>query len=610
MSALWPTYAGPSDLAAVEAIPLADRGLPESTTAALARAAELWPDRPAVSFLPDAERWDQPVTRTFAQLATDVWRTAALLRALGVARGDAVALVAPNCAGLLTALLAAETAGIAAPINPGLTAAHATGLAKLARARVIVAAGPSLDPAAWELGRTLATAVGAAALLALEPTGAAPDADLEPLEGVRVGSLAALAAEHEPLPLAAPRADDLASLLHTGGTTGAPKLAARTHANEVANGWMVAAGNVLGDEDAGFAALPLFHTNALIVTVIAPLLRGQHVVWAGPLGYRDVPLYGVFWRLVERYRIAAMSAVPTVYAVLGQVPTDGADISTLQLPIVGAAPLPPAVAQAWLERTGAPLCEGYGLTEATCATSRSWPDAPRPGTVGQRLPYQPVKAVAIAEDGTWTDREPGETGTLVIAGPTIFAGYVTADGIDPGDKVRDGWLDTGDLGSVDADGFLTLAGRAKDLIIRGGHNIDPAVIEDALLAHPQVTGAGAVGRPDAHAGEVPVAYVTLTPEADLDEQALIAWATERVPERAAAPKHVEILAEIPLTAVGKPFKPELRRRAAEAVARELLGAATAHLDGGDVRIETTTPLDDATVTERLEPFGLRWSRPA
>src|SRR4029453_4720536 len=153
-------------------------------------------------------------------------------------------------------------------------------------------------------------------------------------------------------------------------------------------------------------------------------------------------------------------------------------------------------------------CEGNGLTEATCASARSWPDAPRPGTLGQRLPYQDVRAVAIDEaTGDWTFLEAGEVGTIVLRGPNIFAGYLVrgesgtkprADG-----KLRDGWLDTGDLGAVDEEGFIRLAGRAKDLITRGGQNIHPATIKETLLAHPAVAAAGAVGRPDVHAGEVP-----------------------------------------------------------------------------------------------------------
>ena len=183
----------------------------------------------------------------------------------------------------------------------------------------------------WEHARTIARETGARALLALRPTApeGAPPA-LEPLGSTAVAYLAErmAGADAAALPGPPPAADDVASYLHTGGTTGTPKLAARTHANEVANAWMISCADLMRPDSTVFAALPLFHTNALLVTVLGPLLKGQHVVWAGPLGYRDLALYGNFWKLVERYRITAMSGVPTVYAALAQVPVD-ADISSL-----------------------------------------------------------------------------------------------------------------------------------------------------------------------------------------------------------------------------------------------------------------------------------------
>ena len=616
---LWPSFHGPDDLAAVERVPLSERGLPASTYEIVRRAAELWPARPAVSVMPDAESFHTPLVRTFAELASDVHRAAAVLAGLGVRRGEAVAVVSVNCAEMLPLLLAAEAVGIYTPINPGLTAEHATELVRRSGAGVIVASGPELDPHVWAHAREIATNTGARALLAFRPTAASgqPPA-LEPLDGIEVAYLQArmAGAGDSGLPSAPPGASDIASYLHTGGTTGTPKLAARTHANEVANAWMTRASGVLDQDSVIFAALPLFHTNALVVTVLGPLLRGQHVVWGGPLGYRDVPLFQNFWKIVEHYRIAAMSAVPTVYAVLSQIPVD-ADISSLKLPIVGAAPLPLAVRHAFEAHTGVALCEGYGLTEGTCVSAVSWPGVTRPETVGQRMPYQQARAVAVDEaTGEWTFLPEGEVGTLVLRGPNIFAGYlVQGDGgleLRADEKIKDGWLDTGDLASVDADGFIRLAGRAKDLIIRGGHNIDPATIEHALLEHPDVTAVAAVGRPDPHAGEVPVAFVTLLAGSAVTPDELEAWAADHVPERAAAPKHVDIIDEIPLTAIGKPYKPELRRHAAEQAARDAvaeLGLADqvrAVLIDGAIEIRVPSSADDDQVRAALSAYAWRW----
>jgi fatty-acyl-CoA synthase len=573
---LWPGYATPDDLATIEAVPLEKRGLPESTYALLTRAASRWPDRTVISVLPDAARWREPHQRRFAELLADVHRFANLLHDLGVRRGDAVALMSPNSAELITATLAAELAGIAAPLGSGLSRPHLAELLRRSGARVLVTAGPELAPDAWDTAQALAGEGRLDALLVLRPTGAAGAPEpLPAIEGVRVGYLGELAAAKDPSAFRGdpPRSADLAALFHTGGTTGAPKLAAHTHANEVADAWMLAASSLFDEEAVVFAGLPLFHVNALVVTLLAPLFKGQPVVWAGPLGYREPALFREFWKIVEHYRITAMSAVPTVYATLAQHPVD-ADISSLRYPIVGASPLPAAVRDTFQARTGLTLVEGYGLTEAACASALNFPAVRRPGSVGQRLPYQRMRAARVAADGTWDDVPTGEPGVLAISGPTVFPGYVvgrTDDGyiLDGLGKLVDGWLDTGDLARVDADGFVYLAGRAKDLIIRGGHNIDPTIIEDALLAHPQVTAASAVGRPDAHAGEVPVAYITLAPAATVTEDELRDWASQRVPDRTATPKTVTVLDALPVTAVGKPYKVALR---ADATRRELRAA--------------------------------------
>jgi fatty-acyl-CoA synthase len=234
--------------------------------------------------------------------------------------------------------------------------------------------------------------------------------------------------------------------------------------------------------------------------------------------------------------------------------------------------------------------------------------------VGQRLPYQHVKAVDIDDTtGAWIDRPPGEAGVLAISGPTVFAIYLveTADGPVPDatGKVVDGWLDTGDLARVDADGYIYLAGRAKDLIIRGGHNIDPAVVEDALLEHPAVTSANSVGLPDKHAGEVPVAYVTVAAGSDVTEDELVGWAGAHVPEKASAPKFVTIVDALPLTAVGKPYKPELRRDATErAVAAELgVDGVRAELVGGAVIVSVPSVdgrMDE--ITAALDAYAITW----
>ncbi|MFE7559194.1 acyl-CoA synthetase [Kitasatospora sp. NPDC057500] len=626
---LWPAYDRPDHLAAIEAVPLQERGLPGSTYDVLTRAADLWPDRPALTVLPSAERWTDGTTTDFAGLRDQVHRIANLFHRHGVRRTTAVGLLTPNTGLLPATLLAAQLAGIAAPVNPALAAEHAERLLRLGGARILVAAGPELDAGAWRTARAAAAAPGVTALFALRPLdapGAGPE--LEPVAGVEVAYLHAAAAG-QPVELdpgvIPPQAGDLAACFHTGGTTGDPKLAAHTHANEVADAWMIAANSLLEPDAALFAGLPLFHVNALVVTLLAPLLRGQHSVWAGPLGYREPALFAHLWKIVERFRIAAMSAVPTVYAGLARVPVD-ADITSLRFAIVGASPLPEAVREAFERHTGVPLCQGYGLTEATCGSARGFlGEHGRPGAVGQRMPYQRAKTVRIDDDGRWHDLPPGRPGILALSGPTVFPGYVVGhDGhgprLDTLGSVRDGWLNTGDLARLDPEGFIHLLGRAKDLIIRGGHNIDPAVVEDALLAHPAVTGASAVGRPDPHAGEVPVAYVTLAPgTADTVAGELMAFAARLVPERAAAPKDVIVLPALPLTDIGKPNKVPLRldaTRRAVAAALADLGVTVDHerilCTVADGRTTVTIPQAEdprlgPQLTAGLALSGIEWS---
>lgn len=429
---LWPRYDSPADLAAIEVMPLAERGLPDSTYALLTRAAKRWPDRTAISVLPEAARWREPESRTFAELLADMHRYANLLVRLGIRREDAVALMAPNCAELITATLAAQLAGIAAPINGALSRSHIAELLHRSGARVLITAGPELAPEIWDTARHLVGKLDM--ILVLRPTGAAgPAAPLPVAEGVLIGYLDELAAAEDCTTFAGepPRSGDLAAFFHTGGTTGAPKLAAHTHDNEVADAWTLAANSLFDADSVLFAALPLFHVNALVVTLLAPLFTGQHVVWAGPAGYRDPTLYREFWRIVEHYQITSMSAVPTVYAMFAQVPV-GRRHQQPAVRHVGASPLPAAVRANFQNHTSVPLLEGYGLTEATCASARSFPDAPRPGSVGQRLPYQRMKVVHIDEPGEWREPPPGTTGVLAISGPTVFPGYVTRRSPRPG----------------------------------------------------------------------------------------------------------------------------------------------------------------------------------
>jgi fatty-acyl-CoA synthase len=596
---------------------------PASTYQLLLDAADAWPDGIATQWIPDPAEHTRCLSWTYAELAGTVTRIANALTALGVRRADAVTLSSVNTSMLYAATLAAQAAGIAAPVNPALSAERIAELIRRTGSRVLIAAGPELDPQLWQRLLEVAHQAGMTAVLALRPDDAhgvpPPLGETGDPDGHSpvVAYLNEMIAGQPADRLAGadlPEAADLAAFVHTGGTTGAPKIAAHTHANQLACGRGIAQCSGLAPGEAMLGGLPLFHVNALIVTGIAPMFSGAQVVWPGPAGYRDKALYARFWQLIEHYRVAAMSAVPTVYGTLAQVPVN-ADISSLRIPIAGAAPLPASVREAFARRTGRRLLEGYGLTEATCASTWTRPGEERPGSVGRALPGQQVKAVRIGEDGSWSDCAPGQTGVLAIGGPAVFAGYVTdprlgGPRVSQDGAVRNGWLNTGDLGSVDVDGFVYLAGRAKDLIIRGGHNIDPRTIEEALLRHPAIRAAAAVGRPDRHSGEVPVAYVVPAVPGRFDEAELLAWAGTAIGEPAARPKHIHPVDAIPVTEVGKHFKPAL---AADAAARAVTDALTAaglpdarataaHEDGR--LIVTVTGADPGRIRDAVAGFAL------
>ena len=310
-----------------------------------------------------------------------------------------------------------------------------------------------------------------------------------------------------------------------------------------------------------FCGLPLFHVNGQLVTGLAPWSKGAHVVMATPQGYRGEGVIANFWTLVEHFRVTMFSGVPTVYSALLQTPIAGRDIKSLEAAICGAAPMPVQLFQAFQRETGVRILEGYGLTEGACASSSTPLDAPpRIGSIGLRFPYQDMRALILDDDNRYVrDAEIDEIGVIAIRGPNVFAGY-----LDPAhnkgiwiERAGETWLNTGDLGRQDADGYFWLAGRKKELIIRGGHNIDPKLIEDALQSHPAVALTAAIGSPDAHAGELPVAYVQLKAGAAVTEAELLEYAARSIPEKAAIPKRVKISPSMPTTAVGKLFKPAL-----------------------------------------------------
>lgn len=611
------------DIRAFEQTPLAERNLPPSTYAMLQRGAARNPEKPALHFLAAGEAYSMPITWTFQQLVESITQTANMLHDLGIQPGQVVSKVLPSLPQSYFTVFGGEAAGIVNPINPLLEADTIADIMNAAGAKVLVTLAPMPGVTIWEKATSIVEKVPTLeTVLAVDMSHTLPfltKADLP--ERIAQASVLDFDSTRQQYPgdyLISGREiqpDDIASYFHTGGTTGTPKIAQHTHMNEVFDSWV--SGEVLGlEEDKTlFCGLPLFHVNGVIVTGLVPWGVGATVVLGTAQGYREPTLIPNFWKIVEHYKINFFSGVPTVYSMLLNVPIGEADIRSLEFAICGAAPMPVEVFQSFEQRTGLRILEGYGLTEGTCVSSvNPIHGERRVGSVGFRLPYQEMTVVKY-EDGAWHECADDEIGTLVIRGANVFKGYKeerhnSGLWIDLGDGAP--WMNTGDMGRRDADGYFWLTGRQKELIIRGGHNIDPKLIEEPLHKHPAVALAAAVPRPDAHAGEIPVVYVQLEPGASVTEEELLQFAQEHIGERAAIPKHIQIVDSIPQTAVGKIFKPIMARwqieqvyaqavRALEGVEAVEVSATADRLHGtlAHIQVTTTDEADPADVEQRI-----------
>ncbi|WP_213302033.1 acyl-CoA synthetase [Paraburkholderia sacchari] len=566
--------------------------LPSSTYEMICRGAAINPSAPALSFFATAEDYTNAERWTYSELVRDITRTANMLSRLGVQRDTVVAYVLPNLPETHFVVWGGEAVGIVCAINPLLEGDAIGELLNASGASVLVTLAPYPGTDLWPKVQSVLRKVASLKhLVLINLADHAPGEQrfaarmlqrgecsrLHGEEGVRgavpshigIHDFGEVVAREPGMELCTPyrmNRGDVSSYFCTGGTTGLPKIAMRRHGNEVANAW--SAGQFLG-ESVGpgktiFCGLPLFHVNAVMVTGLLPLSRGAHVVMGTPQGYRGDGVVQRFWDIVEHYCINFFSGVPTLYGSLLDVPVGECDIGSLEYGLCGAAPMSVELLRAFHAQTGIRILEGYGLTEGTCISSINPPlGERRVGSIGLRVPGQAMKAVMVDEAGRYVrDCVADEVGQLVISGPNVFIGYMRPEqnnGIWLDLADGGSWLNTGDLGRCDANGYFWLTGRKKELIIRGGHNIDPAAIEEALHRHPAVQIAAAVGRPDMHAGELPVAYIQLKPGTSANEAEMAAFLRDEISERAAFPKGIRIVEAMPLTGVGKIFKPALRR---------------------------------------------------
>ncbi|HYM04849.1 MAG TPA: acyl-CoA synthetase [Stellaceae bacterium] len=587
------------DIAAIERVPAAERLLGGNVYEAIGRIAARLPNKPAIHYLPTGAADDPGITYTYRQFFARITQTANLLHDLGVGPRDVVSLLLPILPETFFMLWGGEAAGISNPINPYLETPHILGILKEAGTKVLVGCDPSILPDIWpKVEAARRELPGLKAVIRIGGKGPAPEGVIDYEAVIDRYPADRLVAPH------AVKGDDVAALFHTGGTTGVPKLAQQTHLGQMVHAWTNAAAWEAPETSVILNGLPLFHVGGALCGGLSPFCNGSTVVMLSPMGMRNPNVMRDYFRIAERFRATSLGLVPTAWAALLNVPTDGVDLSSVRYLFSGASTMPIEVARALEKKLGKKLVEGYGMTEVHGFTAMNPTGGEvRIGSVGFRTPYTELMIGKLDPDGKLVPCATDEIGMVLMRGPQVFKGYVNPSH-NKGAWFGDGWFNSGDLGRLDKDGYIWLTGRAKDLIIRGGHNIDPIQIEEVLYQHPAVEGAAAVARPDRYAGELPVAYVQLRPGAKATPEELLDFARARIAERAAVPLEITIIPMLPQTNVGKVFKPQLRFDAAQhTLERELAPLAK---DGVGVKAEVAAHRTHgtlATITLTLPKGG-------
>ena len=463
---------------------------------------------------------EQNIRVTYGGLRNQVEAVAETLAASGIKGGDRVGMALPNGLSAIVGFLAASMAATAAPLNPAYKEDEFRFYLEDTRARVLL-----LPPDGAEA-----------------PRRAAGDRVHVMTIGMDAAGVVSLAGATRSAPIKPPSVDDVALILHTSGSTGPPKRVPLSHANLSISAGNLARSYGLTPSDVSLCVMPLFHVHGLVASTLATLATGGTVVVPGKFS----PLS--FWRIARDHGMTWYSAAPTLHQLLLARAEPGtprpAGAEKLRFIRSCSAPLPPQVMHDLEAAFGAPVLEAYGMTEAAhqMASNPLPPGERKPGSVG---PGTGVRLSII--DGSGRHLKSGERGEVVIQGPNVIKGYESNDEANAASFI-DGWFRTGDQGFLDADGYLTLVGRLKELINRGGEKISPREIDEVLLAHPAVAEAVCFGVPHPTWGEEVAAAVVLRGAAT--ESDLLAYCRERLSDYK-RPKQIHITDAIPRTSTGK-----------------------------------------------------------
>jgi len=490
---------------------------------------------------------------TFAEYRDQIHAASRALMAHGIGAGDRIAVWAPNVAEWAVAALGAHCAGaVLVPINTRFRGREAAELLDRTLARVLFTVTDFLDADYVAMLADVGGGTGLDEVVVLRgsvPDGCTSWADfLEAGDTVDDGNRATRSA--------AVGGDDLCHLMFTSGTTGSPKGAMLRH-SAICRAFL-AWSEVIGLEagDRYLVVNPFFHAFGLNSGILACLMKGVTLV---PHPVFDVP---AVMRRVGEERITMLPGPPAIYqTILNHPDLDEFDLSSLRLAVTGAATIPVQMIHAMRDRLGfEKVVTGYGLTEASgIATMCRHDDDPAliAGTSGRAI--DDVEVRVVTPDGA--ECPAGQPGEVVVRGYNVMVGYLddpdqTAEAID-----AEGWLHTGDIGVMDADGYLDITDRVKDMFINGGFNVYPAEVERLMLAHPEVGQVAVVGIPDDRLGEVGMAFVVPAPDTHPDPADIVSWCRDEMANYK-APRRVEVIDVLPLNASGKVLKFELRQRGA------------------------------------------------
>ena len=474
-------------------------------------------------------------TTTYGELGALVASLRGGLAAQGLVPGDRVAIVCGNNTDFVASYLAVLGAGlIAVPLNPISPSVELVSELTAVSARGVIV-GPTARAMFEGLDRDLIPSVDVVVGCGFVPDG-----------GLAFDELA----QCEPIPIVDRADDDVAVLIFTSGTAGSPKAAKLTHGNLRSNIAQVLSvpENAQSSSDVTFAVLPMFHIFGLNVVLGVSLACGSRLL----LVERFDPISAI--EAIEKHGVTVLTGPPTMWSALASMPgLPGDCFASIRLAVSGAARLGEETAQALQKRFGLELSEGYGLTEASpvVATSNGT-DAPI-GSVGVPLPGLEVRLVDDAGDDVLV----GDPGELWVRGPNVFAGYWNDQAATDAVVDSEGWLHTGDVGTVDDDGFLYLVDRRKDLIIVSGFNVYPAEVEEVLMTHPAIDACAVVGVPHPYTGEAVKAYVVSAPGSSIEEDEVVAHCAERL-ARYKCPDKVWFVDEVPVGLGGKVLRRAFR----------------------------------------------------